>query len=72
MPDMNLMGKRVLVTNADVFMGPVLCKVFAEHGATVIESTDPLLSPDSPASVVAAAGQIDVLVVNLAVPAPTT
>ena len=23
MPDMNLMGKRVLITNADVFMGPV-------------------------------------------------
>ena len=72
MPDMNLMGKRVLITNADVFMGPVLCRVFADHGATVIESTDSLLSPDSPASLVAAAGQIDVLVVNLAVPAPTT
>ncbi len=35
MAGMNLMGKRVLITNADVFMGPVLCQVFAEHGATV-------------------------------------
>jgi 2-keto-3-deoxy-L-fuconate dehydrogenase len=72
MANMNLIGKRVLITNADVFMGPVLCQVFAAHGATVIESTDSLLSPDAPASLVAAAGQIDILLVNLAVPAPTT
>ena len=72
MPDMNLMGKRVLITHADVFMGPVLCEVFAEHGAMVVESTDSLLDPDAPASVVAAAGPVDVLVVNLAIPAPTT
>ena len=72
MPDMNLMGKRVLITHADVFMGPVLCEVFAEHGAMVVESTDSLLDPDAPAAVVAAAGPVDVLVVNLAIPAPTT
>ena len=30
----SLLGKRVLVTQADVFMGPVLCEVFAERGAT--------------------------------------
>lgn len=72
MPAMNLMGKRVLITNADVFMGPVLCEVFGGHGATVVKSTDSLLSPDSPGAIVAAAGQIDVLVVNLAIPAPTT
>jgi 2-keto-3-deoxy-L-fuconate dehydrogenase len=72
MPNMNLIGKRVLITNADVFMGPVLCKTFAEHGAVLIESVDSLLRADSPAAVAAAAGHIDVLVVNLAVPAPTT
>ena len=72
MPNLMLMNQRVLITNADVFMGPELCKVFAKHGATVIASTDTLLRPDAPASVVAAAGRIDVLVVNLAVPAPTT
>ncbi len=72
MSDMRLMGKRVLITNADVFMGPALCKVFAAQGATVVESNDSLLRPDAPALVVAAAGHIDVLVVNLAVPAPTT
>jgi 2-keto-3-deoxy-L-fuconate dehydrogenase len=72
MSDQNLAGKRVLITQADVFMGPVLCEVFARHGATVIQSSDPLIAASAPASVVAAAGQVDVLVANLAIPAPTT
>ncbi len=67
-----LAGKRVLVTHADAFMGPVLCEVFAEHGATVIPSTDPLVHADAPGAVVAAAGHIDILVANLALTAPTT
>ncbi|MFL6663261.1 MAG: SDR family oxidoreductase [Rhizobacter sp.] len=60
------------MTQANAFMGPVLCEVFAAHGATVIASTEPLLSAGAPAAIVAAAGRIDVLVANLAVPAPTT
>ena len=36
---MMLQGKRVLVTQADDFMGPVLCDVFREHGAEVVAST---------------------------------
>ncbi len=67
-----LAGKRVLITHADAFMGPVLCEVFASHGATVIASTDPLTGADAPRAVVAAAGHVDVLVANLAIPAPTT
>jgi 2-keto-3-deoxy-L-fuconate dehydrogenase len=67
-----LLGKRVLVTQADMFMGPVLCDVFAKHGASVIASTDPLLSADAPSAVVTEAGQVDVLIANLAIPAPTT
>ena len=67
-----LLGKRVLVTHADVFMGPALCEVFANHGATVIPSTDPLVSADAPGTIVAAAGHVDILVANLAIPAPTT
>lgn len=72
MPDNSLCDKRVLITQADVFMGPVLCEVFAQHGATVIASTEPLLSPGAPASIVAVTGRIDVLVANLALAAPTT
>jgi len=67
-----LLGKRVLVTHADVFMGPVLCEVFANHGATVIPSTDSLMSTDAPGAIVAAAGHVDILVANLAIPAPAT
>ena len=67
-----LLGKRVLITQADMFMGPVLCEVFARHGATVIASTDSLVSPDAPAAAVAHAGQVDVLIANLAIPAPAT
>ncbi len=67
-----LLGKRVLLTHADAFMGPVLCEVFANHGATVIPSTDSLLSADAPSAIVAAAGHVDILVANLAIPAPTT
>ena len=60
MSNQSLTGKRVLITQADRFMGPVLCQVFAEHGAFIIESTDSLISPDAPASVIAASGHIDV------------
>jgi 2-keto-3-deoxy-L-fuconate dehydrogenase len=67
-----LLGKRVLITQADQFMGPALCEVFAKHGATVIASTAPITEAGAPASIVAAAGHVDVLVANLAIPAPTT
>ena len=67
-----LRGKRVLITQADAFMGPMLCDVFAEHGASVIANTQSLVHPEAPAAVVAAAGQIDILIANLAVPAPST
>jgi len=72
MTDTTLADKRVLITQADAFMGPALCEAFAAHGATVIASTGSLLDPAAPAAVVEAAGQVDVLVANLAIPAPTT
>ena len=72
MADSLLANKRVLITQADMFMGLALCAVFAAHGATVIASTASLVGPDAPAAVVAAAGDIDVLIANLAIPAPAT
>ena len=65
-------GKRILVTQADEFMGPVLCEVLAEHGAEVIASTDALVEPEAAERVVRAAGRVDVLVANLALAAPST
>ena len=72
MTDTSLVDKRVLITQADAFMGPALCEAFAARGATVIASTESLVDPAAPAAVVEAAGQVDVLVANLAIPAPTT
>ena len=67
-----LAGKRALITHADAFMGPVLCEVFADHGATVIANADALADADVPARIVAGAGRVDILVANLAMPAPST
>lgn len=72
MPHQTLRDRRVLITQAGEFMGPMLCEVFAAHGATVIASTAALLEASAPQAVVAAAGRVDVLVANLAVPAPST
>lgn len=67
-----LAGQRVLITQASEFMGPVLCEVFAEQGATVVASTDALSDPEAAERVVLAAGNVDVVVANLAFTAPTT
>ncbi len=67
-----LAGQRILVTESTEFMGPALCEVFEQQGATVVRSGEPLSAPDAAARVVEAAGAIDVLVANLAWRAPTT
>ncbi len=69
---MKLKGRRILVTQADEFMGPVLCEVLAEHGATVVADKRPLVDAAATAAALAAAGAIDVLIANLALPAPQT
>jgi 2-keto-3-deoxy-L-fuconate dehydrogenase len=72
MPSEMLKNKRILVTQAEAFMGPVLCEVLAEHGAEVIESRGSLRDPAAAERIVSEAGKIDVLLANLGVPAPTT
>jgi 2-keto-3-deoxy-L-fuconate dehydrogenase len=67
-----LCGKRVLVTQADAFMGPVLCEVFTGHGAHLIADRNSLAEPEAPGKIVAAAGVVDILVANLAIAAPGT
>jgi len=67
-----LQGKRILVTQAGEFMGPMLCEVFAEHGAEVLADHDPLAEADAAGRLVASAGEVDVLVANLALAAPST
>lgn len=72
-PTTTLAGQRVLLTQADVFMGPVLADVFTRQGATVLADTRPLADdPAAAAAAVADAGQVDVLLLHLAIPAPAT
>ena len=69
---MMLQGLKILVTQADVFMGPALCQTLAAHGAEVLADTQDLTPVDAPKRMVEQHGRIDVLLVNLAVPAPST
>jgi len=68
----SLRGRRVLVTQSEEFMGPVLMRVFAEHGADVTGDPSPLADPGAAEDAVRRAGRVDVLIANLAVPAPST
>lgn len=68
----DLQGLRILVTQARDFMGPPLCEVLAAHGATVIADTASLVPVEAAQRVVDGAGEIDVLIANLALPAPTS
>ena len=50
-------GKRVLITQSQDFMGPVLCDVFSQLGAHVIADPCTLANdPGLPATIAAAAG----------------
>ncbi len=73
MTSTRLDGKRVLLTQANDFMGPALIEVFGRLGAEVIADNRALADdPALPAAIVAEAGQVDVLLVHLALPAPST
>lgn len=64
--------KRILVTQSDTFMGPAICKTLKEQGAEVISHVGSLAEPEEAGRIIAEAGEVDVLIVNLAVSAPTT
>ena len=67
-----LSGKRIVVTQATSFMGPTLCEVLAQQGAIVIANNDPIAEARAAEAMIKAAGVVDVLVVNLAITAPTS
>lgn len=68
----SLEGKRILLTQASEFMGPVLREVLLEQGAQVFAADAALEATGAVEQVVARAGRIDVLVANLSMKAPTT
>ena len=66
-------GKRALLTQSNDFMGPALSEVFKDSGAELIADPRPLNDdPALPAAIVRQAGRVDVLLIHLAVPAPST
>jgi 2-keto-3-deoxy-L-fuconate dehydrogenase len=70
---LDLQHRRVLVTQSDEFMGPALVRVFSALGATVVADRRALDGEAGlAAQVVSEAGDIDVLVAHLALPAPGT
>lgn len=66
-----LQGKRVLLTQARQFMGPITLSVFREHGAEVIADTRDLTVAGACEAAVKEAGHIDILMANLASPTYT-
>lgn len=65
-----LTGKRVIVTDADDFMGPAVCELFAEEGAEVIADRRDLRPTSAAEELVREAGRVDVLIANLSIPNP--
>lgn len=61
-----LAGKRVLLTQADDYMGPATSELFTVEGATVIADRSDLRAETRCEELVAEAGHVDVLVANLA------
>lgn len=65
-------GKRVLLTQADDFMGPYLAERFAAEGADLVVDRRDLTAPGAVEALVERTGTIDVLLANLAVANPRT
>ena len=66
------MGKRILVTQANEFMGPAICSVLAKHHADIVKYEGDLTDKESINKFVAESGKIDALIANLAIHAPST
>ena len=68
----DLSNKRILLTQAADFMGPALQRTLESCGAEIIADTRDFLDPKAPQKLIADAGEFDVLLLNLGVPAPST
>jgi 2-keto-3-deoxy-L-fuconate dehydrogenase len=65
-----LQGKRVVVTEAGDFMGPAIVDLFREEQAVVIADDRDLAASGACEALIAEAGHVDVLIVNLSIPNP--
>jgi len=67
--DTRLEGKRAVVTQAADYMGPAIIELFREQGAEVYTDETVLRTPEAVENLLGSAGEIDILVANLAAPA---
>jgi 2-keto-3-deoxy-L-fuconate dehydrogenase len=65
-------GKRVVITQIGAFMGKDLVELFAAEGADLLADDRDLTQPDAAETLIAEAGEVDVLVANLAAAQPRT
>jgi len=63
-----LADRRVLVTQAENYMGPAIAELFREEGARVVADPRVPNSAAAVATVLADAGEVEILVANLAMP----
>lgn len=61
-----LRGRRVVLTEADQFMGPDIAALFREEGADLLADVSDLRVQGACEALIAAAGRVDVLMINLA------
>ena len=61
----DLSGKRILITHADRFMGPVLCETITQSGAELIASDDDLVSSAEVDRLIEKAGHIDLSLIHI-------
>jgi 2-keto-3-deoxy-L-fuconate dehydrogenase len=67
-----MLGKRVVITQIDAFMGKDLVALFREEGADLIADDRDLKIPGAAAALIKEVGHVDVLVANLAAVQPRT
>lgn len=65
-----LSGRRVLLTEANDFMGPAVAELFSREGGEVYADTSDLTQAGRCEALVAEVGRVDVLVLNLSIPNP--
>jgi 2-keto-3-deoxy-L-fuconate dehydrogenase len=61
-----LAGKRVLITQADTYMGPATAALFQQEGAEVLGDASDLTAPDAAQRVIARATSLSVKQFRLA------
>lgn len=71
-PTGRFVGRRVVVTQCQDFMGPAITSAFELEGASVFADNRDLSRPSSATALIAEAGHVDILIVNLMLRNPRT